>query len=45
MVVELAKYESENPEGKNNKIENIVIDLRKANDYFKNSEKLSELFK
>jgi len=45
MVVELAKYESEKPEEKSNKIENIVIDLRKANDYFKNSEKLSELFK
>jgi len=45
MVVELAKYESKAPKKKSKKIENIVIDLRKANDYFKNSEKLSELFK
>jgi len=45
MLVELAKYESKTPTQKNSKVEEIIIDLKKSDDYFKDSEKLTELLK
>ena len=45
MLVELAKYESKTPTQKNSKVEKIIIDLKKSDDYFKDSEKLTELLK
>ena len=44
-AVELAKYESKTPTQKNSKVEEIIIDLKKSDDYFKDSEKLTELLK
>ena len=44
-AVELAKYESKSPTKKNSKAEEIIIDLKKSDDYFKDSEKLTEFLK
>ncbi len=44
-AVELAKYESKSPKKKNSKAEEIIIDLKKSDDYFKDSKKLTEFLK
>ncbi len=44
-AVELAKYESKSPMKKNSKAEEIIIDLKKSDDYFKDSKKLTEFLK
>ena len=44
-AVELAKYESKTPTQKNSKAEEIIIDLKKSDDYFKDSKKLTEFLK
>jgi len=44
-AVELAKFESKFPKKKNSKAEEIIIDLKKSDDYFKDSKKLTEFLK
>ena len=44
-AVELARYESKSPKKKNSKAEEIIIDLKKSDDYFKDSKKLTEFLK
>ena len=44
-AVELAKYESKTQTQKNGKAEEIFKDLKKSDNYFKNSEKFSDLYK